>query len=76
LATLQALAMEALPGEPVMSRDNLASMQVPNVATGRWPGLNGIGITATSLRAIGPTYLAGGQGCARLDAWRARAGRR
>lgn len=76
LATLQALAMEALPGEPLMSRDNLASMQVPNVATGHAPGLDAIGITAASLRAIGPTYLAPGQGCARLDAWRARAGRR
>ncbi|NBQ91121.1 MAG: complex I NDUFA9 subunit family protein [Betaproteobacteria bacterium] len=76
LATLQALAMEALPGEPLMSRDNLASMEVPNVASGQLPGLDAIGISPASLRAIGPTYLSPGQGCARLDALRARAGRR
>jgi NADH dehydrogenase len=76
LATLQALAMEALPGEPLMSRDNLASMRVPNVASGAVPGLTDIGITPASLRAIGPTYLAQGQGCARLDGLRARSGRR
>jgi uncharacterized protein YbjT (DUF2867 family) len=76
LATLQALAMEALPGEPLMSRDNLASMQVPNVASGTLPGLSAVGITPASLQAIGPTYLRPGQGCARLDALRARAGRR
>lgn len=76
LATLQALAMEALPGEPLMSRDNLASMQVPNVATGQLPGLAALGITPASLKAIGPAYLSPGQGCARLDALRTRAGRR
>jgi hypothetical protein len=36
---LQALAMECLPGEPLMSRDNLDSMRVPNVASGQLPGL-------------------------------------
>jgi NADH dehydrogenase len=76
LATLQALAMEALPGEPLMSRDNLASMQVPNVASGTLPGLQSLGIEPSSLRAIGPGYLSAGQGCARLDILRARAGRR
>ena len=34
LANLQARVMELLPGEPLMSRDNLASMRVPNVASG------------------------------------------
>jgi len=76
LATLQALAMEAMPGEPLMSRDNLASLQVPNIASGELPGLASIGITPASLRAVGPTYLTSGHGCARLDALRARAGRR
>ena len=36
LAWLQALVFEHLPG-PIMTRDNLASMQVPNVARGGWP---------------------------------------
>lgn len=36
VAWLQALVFEHLPG-PIMTRDNLASMQVPNVARGGWP---------------------------------------
>ncbi len=36
VAYLQALVFEHLPG-PIMTRDNLASMQVPNVARGGWP---------------------------------------
>jgi len=72
LATLQALAMELLPGEPLMSRDNLASMSVPNVASGRLPGLADLDITPQALAAVAPAYLSGGQGCARLNAWRAR----
>jgi len=75
LAWLQAVTMELLPGEPLMSRDNLASMQVPNVAGGLLPGLEALGIPAQSMGAIVPGYLAGGQGCARLDAWRKSAGR-
>lgn len=72
LATLQALAMECLPGEPLLSRDNLASLTVPNVASGRHPGLTELGITPTSLEAVLPTYLGTHLGVARLDAWRAR----
>jgi uncharacterized protein YbjT (DUF2867 family) len=75
LATLQAMMMELLPGEPLISRDNLASMTVPNVATGTLPGLDALGIRASALSAVAPQYLAGGQGPARLDAWRARARR-
>lgn len=58
-----------------MSRDNLASMTVPNVASGTLPGLDALGIRASALSAIAPGYLATGQGVARLDAWRARARR-
>jgi NADH dehydrogenase len=75
LAWLQAVAMELLPGEPLMSRDNLASMTVPNVASGVLPGLATLGITPQSISAVVPGYLAGGQGCARLDALRTTAGR-
>jgi NADH dehydrogenase len=76
VARLQAMVMEMLPGTPLMSRDNVASMQVPNVATGQWPGLAALGITPSALDAIAPMYLSPGQGPARLDPWRAKAGRR
>jgi NADH dehydrogenase len=72
IGRLQALAMEMLPGAPLMSRDNLASMQVPNVAGGRLPGLAQLGIAAATLDSVAPGYLAAGQGPARLDRWRAR----
>ena len=42
----QALAMEWLPGPTLMSRDNLASMQVDNVASGRHPDLSALGVPA------------------------------
>jgi NADH dehydrogenase len=39
--------MELAPGPTLMSRDNLASMQVDNVASGRLDGLEALGITQT-----------------------------
>ncbi len=74
LARLQAGVMEILPGEPLMSRDNLDSMKVANVATGRLPGLKALGIQPDSLESIAPGYLGAGQGVARLNRWRARSG--
>jgi NADH dehydrogenase len=71
LAWLQATALEFAPGGPLMSRDNLASMQVPNIASGQLPGLSALGLTPTPLAAVTPTYLRPGQRCARLDRWRA-----
>jgi uncharacterized protein YbjT (DUF2867 family) len=71
LARLQARLMELAPGEPLMSRDNLDSMRVPNIASGHLPGLDSLGITPASVHAIAPLYLSPGQGCARLDRWRA-----
>ncbi|MBV8037058.1 complex I NDUFA9 subunit family protein [Roseateles sp.] len=72
LAALQALCMECLPGEPLLSRDNLASLRVPNVPGGHQPGLAELGIAPASLETVLPDYLAPGMGVARLDAWRAR----
>lgn len=72
LGRLQALVLELLPGEPLMSRDNLASMHVPNVATGRHPGLESLGIRPTPLEGVAPLYLGGGRDATRLDPWRAR----
>ncbi len=57
VARLQARLMEMMPGEPVLSRDNLDSMKVPNIATGNVPGLRDLGIEPSALSAIAPTYL-------------------
>ncbi len=53
----QAALLELLPGEPLMSRDNLASLAVPNVASGDLPGLDSLGIAPASVHAIAPSYL-------------------
>lgn len=75
LGRLQALAMECLPGPPLLSRDNLASMSVPNVASGALPGLDALGIVPAALAAVAPSYLGRGSGRGRLDALRAAARR-
>ncbi|TXI66232.1 MAG: complex I NDUFA9 subunit family protein [Limnohabitans sp.] len=69
---LQALGMEMLPGEPLMSRDNLASMKVDNVASGQLPGLQALGITPAAVSAVAPTYLGHKGPRSRLDGWRSR----
>jgi len=45
---------------------------VPNVPSGKLPGLAELGIQASSLEAVLPTYLSPDGGVARLDVWRAR----
>jgi NADH dehydrogenase len=72
---LQAAAMELAPGEPLMSRDNLASMKVDNIATGQHPGLAALGISAASAAGVAPTYLGHRGPRSRLNSWRSRAGR-
>jgi uncharacterized protein YbjT (DUF2867 family) len=67
---LQALAMECLPGEPLMSRDNLDSMAVDNVATSQWPGLSSLGIVPRSVHAVAPLYLGPGAGRGHLADYR------
>jgi NADH dehydrogenase len=57
LARLQATLMELAPGEPLMSRDNLNSMKIDNVASGNVPGLSYLGIEAASLVPIASAYL-------------------
>ena len=72
---LQAAAMELLPGAPLMSRDNIDSMRVDNVASATLPGLESLGIQAAALESVAPMYLGHSDGPARLDPWRAKAGR-
>ena len=71
---LQAAAMSLLPGEPLMSADNLDSMAVPNVATGTLPGLAALGIQPAALEDVAPAYLAATHCATQLDRFRARRG--
>ncbi|MDA0983076.1 MAG: complex I NDUFA9 subunit family protein [Proteobacteria bacterium] len=52
-AWLQAAVMEQLPG-PLITRDNLRSMQVPNVTASPLP----FGLVPTALEAAAPSWLA------------------
>jgi NADH dehydrogenase len=76
IAQLQARMMELAPGEPLMSRDNLDSMKVDNIAS-RQPYVPApeLGITPTAMEAEAPRYLSGQTVRTRLDAFRARARR-
>lgn len=57
LAYFQALVMEYMPGEPLMSTDNLSSLEMDNVASPGMLTLADWGITPASLRAVLPTYI-------------------
>ncbi|MGY0196594.1 complex I NDUFA9 subunit family protein [Leptothrix sp. BB-4] len=57
---LQAAALGLLPGEPLMSADNLASMRLPNVATGTHPGLAELGLRPTRMADVMAPHLAPG----------------
>ena len=70
LARLQAAMMELMPGEPLMSRDNLDAMSVDNVATHQWPGLASLGIVPASVHTVAPTYLGQRGGRSKLLAFR------
>jgi NADH dehydrogenase len=72
LARLQALVMEYLPGEPLMSRDNVDSMRVPNVATPGQPGLEALGVQASGVEGVAAGYLGGVDGPGRFMPWRSR----
>ena len=75
LGRLQAWVMELAPGKPLMSRDNLASMQVDNVASSDMPGLAALGIEASALQAVVPRYLGSRGPRSSLDGMRRTAGR-
>lgn len=70
LGRLQAAVLGLLPGEPLMSADNLDSMRVPNVASGKLPGLERLGIVPTALEAVAPGYLGSAANQRHLDHWR------
>lgn len=72
LANLQARVMEWLPG-PLLTRDNLASMQHDNVCEGAFPAE--FGIAPAPVEAIAPEYLAPVALRSRFDTFRAQSGR-
>jgi len=72
LATLQAFALEHLPGK-LMSRDNLASMSKDSVCGCAFPPV--FGIEPASLEAVAPAWLAPEAQRDRYDAVRASVGR-
>ena len=72
LASLQARLMELLPGR-LLTRDNLASMQVDNVCDGPFPSR--FGVTPAVLEAVVPEYLAPRAHHSRFDTFRAHGGR-
>ncbi|MFN3984895.1 MAG: complex I NDUFA9 subunit family protein [Rhodocyclaceae bacterium] len=71
LAMLQARLMELAP-QPLMSRDNVRSMQVDNVTAG--PPLP-MGLTPTTLEAVAPGYIANATLRARYYTMRGRSHR-
>lgn len=54
---LQAWFMEKLPGQPLLTRDSLASLSVDNIASGQHPDLLALGIEPAHILAIAPSYL-------------------
>ncbi|PCE31262.1 complex I NDUFA9 subunit family protein [Burkholderia ubonensis] len=70
IARLQAAFFECLPGEPVITRDNLASMSVPNVLSG--PLAPELGLQPVSLESIVPAYLGDAALRSRFDWFRSR----
>jgi uncharacterized protein YbjT (DUF2867 family) len=73
LARLQALLLEHAPGTPMMSRDNLDSMKVDNVASG--PLAPELELELTALEAVAPHYLSGNLPARRRDQFRSHSGR-
>lgn len=76
LGRLQAALMEWMPGQPLMSRDNIDSMRRPNVLSGDFPGLEALGVQPASVESVMTPLLAGSTGVARLDPLRTSAHRR
>ena len=72
LSRLQARVLEIAPGK-LMTRDNLASMSVPNVCSAPFPAV--FGIEPAALEAIAPDYLAPAAARSRYDTFRAHSGR-
>ena len=72
LSMLQARVLECLPG-PLMSRDNIMSMQKDNVCGCDFPAV--FGVVPAALEAVAPEYLSAAAARSRFDGLRAQSGR-
>lgn len=72
LSMLQARMLECLPG-PLMSRDNVLSMQKDSVCGCDFPAI--FGFAPTALEAVAPEYLSPAAVKSRFDQFRAHSGR-
>ena len=72
LSSLQARVMEWLPG-PLLTRDNLLSMQRDNVCDCAFPSR--FGVAPSPIEAIAPGWLAPASRSSRFDSYRAQSGR-
>lgn len=76
LARLQAWLLEFAPGGPLMSRDNIDSMKLPNIAPADWKMAPELGIKRlTPLEQEAPVYLALLNPRSQYNRFRARARR-
>lgn len=73
MARMQAMLLEHAPGTPLITRDNLDSMKVDNVASG--PVAPELELELTALEAVAPHYLSGDLPTRRRDQFRSHAGR-
>ncbi len=72
-AHMQAMAFELVPGEPPITRDNLATMTVDSVM--HEPLAPELGLEPASIEAIAPAYLGKASFGSRFSAFRTTAGR-
>lgn len=76
LGAVQAWVLEHLPGPTLMSRDNLLSMQRPNVATGTLPGMAELGLSPASIDAAWAQENPAAGEASELQHWRGQHGGR
>lgn len=76
LGAAQAWVLEHLPGPTLMSRDNLRSMQRPNVATGALPGMAELGLSPASIDAAWAQENPAATEASELQHWRSQHGGR
>ncbi len=71
LARIEAVGFELLPGDPLISRDNIDSMKVPSIASGKLPTLARFHIPPRAMDSVMRDLLAHRGGPERFDPLRA-----